>query len=221
MKLYRFEHGPIQILAVPVLNDNFDYLICRAGRALLIDAGAAAPVRRALEENGLELEQILLTHEHHDHIGGLPELESLCSGGATGVVGQVREIPTPGHTIDDTAYYFPEAAAVFTGDCLINGACGRLLGGTAEELYDSLQRIKVLPDETRVFGGHDYLEDNLRFGLSVEPDNAQIKARLELYRTDPAAAIFSTLGEEKQSNVFLRAKTAGEFAALRSAKDRF
>ena len=104
---------------------------------------------------------------------------------------------------------------------MINGACGRLLGGTAEQLFNSLQMIKKLPDETRIFGGHDYLVDNLAFAAAVEPENADVPARLELYRKDPAAALFATLAEEKQTNPFLRVDTVENFTELRRKKDLF
>jgi len=138
------------------------------------------------------------------------------------VLGTVcRSISTPGHMAVHKIYYCPELQVLFAGDTLINGACGRLLGGTAEQLFSSLQGIKKLSDETRIFGGHDYLVDNMEFALSVEPENEDVRARLELYRTDPAAAIFATLGEEKRTNPFLRVDTVEEFAALRRRKDTF
>lgn len=221
MKTSRFKKDALEIIAVPVLSDNFVYLVCRGSRALLVDAGDAPPVKRELETNGLTLERILLTHGHSDHTGGLAELKPLCSGGDTDDIAEIREIPTPGHTVEDKAFYFPEAAAVFTGDCLINGACGRMFGGTAAQLFDSLQKIKQLPGDTLVFGGHDYLEDNLLFALSVEPENTAVRDRLELYQDDPAAALFMPLSEEIKSNPFLRAETADAFADLRRKKDRF
>ncbi|MEN8254192.1 MAG: MBL fold metallo-hydrolase [Verrucomicrobiota bacterium] len=231
MNLNRFQIGDFEVLAVPVLYDNFVYLICREGKAVLIDAGEAEPVFKILEKENLQLLNILITHTHHDHTGGcraivdrlgvqstspgveageLPVLETVC-----------RSISTPGHVAVHKIYHFPEIGILFAGDTLINGACGRLLGGTAEQLFNSLQLIKKLPDETRVFGGHDYLAENMEFALSVEPDNAAAKARLDLYRTDPASAIFATLAEEKKTNPFLRIDTVGEFAGLRRRKDIF
>jgi hydroxyacylglutathione hydrolase len=223
--------GDYEMLAVPVLSDNFVYLVCREGEAVLIDAGEAKPVFQALEENNLRLRKLLITHTHHDHIGGCraiqdrlgvqstsPSVES----GTFPMLGTACEsISTPGHMAVHKCYYFPKLGVLFSGDTLINGACGRLLGGTAEQLFSSLQKICGLPDETRIFGGHDYLVDNMEFALSVEPDNEDAKVRLDLYRTDPATAIFATLAEEKKTNPFLRVKTVGEFAALRKQKDLF
>ncbi len=231
MEITRFKFGDFEVLAVPVLRDNFVYLVCRDGEAVLIDAGEAQPVFQALEENDLRLQKLLITHAHHDHIGGCraiqdrlgvqstsPSVES----GEFSMLGTVcRSISTPGHMAVHKIYHFPELGILFTGDTLINGACGRLLGGTAEQLFTSLRAICELPDDTRIFGGHDYLADNMEFALSVEPGNADMQARLDLYRTDPAAAIFAMLGEEKKTNPFLRVDTVEEFAELRQQKDCF
>ncbi len=220
MKPVRIQRGPFQIIAIPVLSDNFVYLICRDGQAVLIDAGEAPPVRRVLEENRLCLRKILVTPRHADHIAALADLQREVVDEAAEAAGPVEVISAPGHTADDVVFYFPEARAVFTGDTLINGACGRPLGGSAEQLFDSLQRIKKLPDETLVFGGHDYLDENLRFGLKMESANKSINDRLRRYHADPAAGLFVPLVEEKKTNPFLRAAGVKEFTALRHAKDR-
>jgi len=231
MNLTRFSFGDFEVLAVPVLRDNFVYLVCRDGEAVLIDAGEAKPIFSALEENDLRLQKLLITHTHHDHIGGCRAIQdrlgvqSTSPGveeGEFAMLGTVfQSISTPGHMAVHKCYYFPELGILFAGDTLINGACGRLLGGSAEQLFSSLKTICELPDDTRVFGGHDYLADNLAFALSVEPGNPDMQARLNLYRTDPAAAIFATLGEEKKTNPFLRVGSVGEFSTLRKQKDRF
>jgi hydroxyacylglutathione hydrolase len=231
MKVSRFQLGGFEVLAVPVLQNNFVYLICHDGDAVLIDAGEAKPVFEALDEYGLRLQKLLITHTHHDHIGGCrtiqdrlgvqsvsPGIES-CETRMLGTVCQA--ISSPGHMAVHKMYYWPELNVLFAGDTIINGGCGRLLGGTPEQFFHSLQGICALPDETRVFGGHDYLEENMKFALSVEPGNADMQARLDLYRTDPPSAIFAMLGEEKKTNPFLRVKTVEEFARLRRKKDLF
>ncbi len=231
MQVARFQFNGYEVLAAPVLRDNFVYLVCRDGEAVLIDAGEAKPVFNILERETLQLLNILITHTHHDHIGGcrkiqdrlgvqsvspavesaeFPVLETVC-----------RPISAPGHMAMHKIYYFPELGILFTGDTLINGACGRLLGGTAKQLFSSLGKICELPDDTRIFGGHDYLVANMEFALSVEPANADMQARLDLYRTDPTSAIFATLAEEKRTNPFLRVDTIEEFAELRRRKDFF
>ena len=223
--------GDFEVLAVPVLGDNFVYLVCRDGEAILIDAGEAKPIFRALDEKDLRLRKLLITHTHHDHIGGCRVIQDRLGVQSTSPAVEPGEVPmlgttchsisTPGHMAVHKCYHFPELGVLFTGDTLINGACGRLLGGTAEQLFSSLRKICELPDETRIFGGHDYLVDNMEFALSVEPGNEDIKARLELYRRDPASAIFAMLSEEKKTNPFLRVDFTREFAELRRKKDSF
>ena len=231
MKTIRFQIKEYEIFAVPVLSDNFDYLACRGGAAVLIDAGDAKPIFQALDENDLQLQKILITHTHHDHTGGCRTIQdrlgvqSVSPGVEAGEFSLLGtccfSISTPGHMVAHKCYYFPEPGILFTGDTLINGACGRLLGGTPGQLFSSLMRLCELPDETRVFGGHDYLAENMNFALSVEPGNVDMKARLDLYQSDPSAAIFSTLAEEKKTNPFLRVRSVEEFAELRRLKDRF
>lgn len=231
MSFSRFQIDGYEVLAVPVLYDNFVYLVCREGKAVLIDAGEAKPVFKILDKEDLQLMNILITHTHHDHVGGCRALvdrlgvQSTSPGVETGdfpVLGTVcRSVSTPGHMAVHKSYHFPELKILFPGDTLINGACGRLLGGTAEQLFNSLQWIKALPDETLIFGGHDYLVENMEFARSVEPGNSNAQVRLDLYRTDQAAAIFATLAEEKKTNPFLRADTVEQFAQLRRRKDSF
>ncbi len=219
MKTARIENGACEILAVPVLGDNVVYLVCRAGQAVLIDAGEAAPVREALAENGLTLRQIFITHSHGDHLFGLEELNGEILDADPAAAGPVEIFSAPGHTADGKMFYFPDAAALFTGDTLINGACGR--PSDMKALFQSLEKIKTLPAETLIFGGHDYLDENLRFGLSIEPENAAIQTRLEQYRRDPATALFVSLDEELKTNVLLRAESPETFRQLREAKNRF
>ena len=231
MQVTRFQFGDYEVLAVPVLRDNFVYLVCRAGQAVLIDAGEAKPVFHVLEKEELQLVELLITHTHHDHIGGCRAIQdrlgvqSTSPGVESGEVELLgttcRSFSTPGHMAVHKCYHFPELGVLFAGDTLINVACGRLLGGTAEQLFNSLQVIKALPDTTRVFGWHDYLVENMEFARSIEPDSDDIKARLDRYRRDPASAIFATLEEEKKTNPFLRVESIEAFTGLRLKKDMF
>ncbi len=211
---------PFSIWAVPVLTDNFVYLVCCGQDAVLVDAGAAQPVEAVLQKEGLTLRQILLTHRHGDHTAGAERLQTRIQPGGR-LPEPVETLALPGHTAEDKGYYYPAAGVVFTGDCLINGACGRVIGGSMQALFESLKRIKQLPDETLVLGGHDYLMDNLQFGLQQEPGNTAIQARIALYNRNPTAALFVTLAEEQRTNLFLRAPDLASFTALRDAKDRF
>jgi len=229
MQFSRFKFGEYEVLAVPVLHDNFVYLICRDGKAVLVDAGEAKPVFKILEQENLQLTEIFITHTHHDHVGGCRAIQDRL--GVLSVSPSVEEreynvfgvaarsVSTPGHMAVHKIYYFPELGVLFAGDALINGACGRLLGGTPGQAFNSLQKIKALPGGTRIFGGHDYLVENMEFALAMEPDNIDVKERLSLYHRDPAAAIFATLAEEKKTNPFLRVETVEEFAELRRRKD--
>lgn len=231
MKATLFQFGPFDVWVLPVLRDNFNYLVCRAHQAVLVDASDAGPVMRLVEREALQLLRILITHSDHDHVGGCRALQdrwgvqSLSPSVESGRIELLRTecevISTPGHARVHKVFHFPELGVLFAGDTLINGACGRVIGGTMEQLFASMQTIKSLPDETIVFGGHDYLDDNMAFALDVEPDNLDMQARLDLYRSDPAAAIFVSLAEEKRTNPFLRADSFEAFAALRRHKDCF
>jgi hydroxyacylglutathione hydrolase len=230
----RFNIGEYELLALKVLPgtyETFNYLLCRDGRAILIDAGEAKPIFQTLEKEELQLLDILITHGHTDHSGGCRAIQDRLGVQSTSpgvesrefqILGtSCRSFATPGHMDICKSYYFPALEIVFTGDTIIGGGCGRLMGGTAEQYFQSMEKIKRLPDETLIFGGHDYLEDNMAFALSVDPENGAMANRLALYTADPAAAIFSTLAEEKQTNPFLRVKSVGAFAALRQKKDHF
>lgn len=227
----RFQVGGFDVLAVPVLRDNFVFLVCRDGNALLIDAGDADPVFKALEQEQLQLQGVLITHAHHDHNGGCRAIQDRLGvlstspgveAGQNVFAGTVyQSVSTPGHVSVHKCFYFPELGMLFTGDTLINGACGRILGGTASQLFASLQWIKSLPDETRIFGGHDYLMGNMEFARSVEPENTDIQDRIDRYHNDPVGAVFVTLAEEKKTNPFLRVDTLDAFVDLRRAKDDF
>lgn len=214
------QRGAITIHAIPVLGDNLVYLVCRRDTALLVDAGESAPVKAILEHKRLKLSDILITHSHGDHTAGLSELQPLvCNTEALTIV---NTIAVPGHTPDDLAFHLPEAGIVFTGDALINGACGRVPSRDAAALlHQSLQRLATLPGDTLVLGGHDYLEENMRFALTVHPACTAARARLERYHTDQPGAIFVSLDEEKCTNPFLQAANTVEFTHLRHRKDHF
>lgn len=214
------EQGGWTVSAVPVFQDNFVYVVSLGKNAVVIDAGEAEPVAEYVRENGLILRDVLVTHQHADHTRGYNKLRALIAEGS-GEPGPVERLALPGHTSEDCGYYFPDAGVICTGDCLINGACGRVLGGRLEDLYQSLQRIKELPPETLILGGHDYLLDNMHFGLSVAPLSQAMKERIALYERNPQQAIFMTLGDEVCSNVFLQAESYESFCKLRNAKDVF
>lgn len=220
-----------RLRAVPVLQDNFVYLLEREGQAVLIDAGAAEPVVERVRAEGLHLLQVLITHDHADHTGGCLALQEALGvlARSPGVaarkeswLGTVCEVlSTPGHMAVHKSFYFPELGVVFTGDALINGGCGRVLGGIAAELFDSLGRLAMLPAETRVLGGHDYLLENLRFAESEGFCVEAVERRRLRYAIDRVGALFATVAEELESNPFLNCSSVTEFEAIRLRKDVF
>jgi hydroxyacylglutathione hydrolase len=220
-----------RLRAVPVLQDNFVYLLEREGQAVLIDAGAAEPVVELVRAEGLHLLQVLITHDHADHTAGCRRLQdelgvlarspSVIERTETWLGTSCEVLATPVHMAVHKSFYFPELGVVFTGDALINGGCGRLLGGTAMELFDSLGRLARLPAETRVLGGHDYLLENLRFAESEGVGGVAVERRRLRYAVDRAGALFATVAEEVESNPFLNCSSATEFATVRLRKDTF
>lgn len=249
----------LQIERIPTLRDNYSYLlVCdETHQAAVVDPAEAAPVVRAIERSGAQLTQILCTHHHPDHCGGNSELvaryrATVCAhasdaarvpGFSHGLeegdlvaVGQqsARVLFIPAHTRGHIAYVFDAAGALFCGDTLFAGGCGRLFEGDAAMMYSALcEKLASLPDATRVYCGHEYTESNLRFAATVEPDNQDIReklARVGAIRARAAAdwhaatpaemTIPSTLGEERLTNPFLRARDAAELGRIRALKDR-
>jgi len=237
----------MNVTLIPLLSDNYAYLLQdKSGAVAVVDPGEAGPVIAMLEQNGLGLDFILNTHHHHDHIGGNEKLRQQygsrlaapaadahriegidipLSDGDTFAFGDsaAQTIATPGHTSGHIAFWFAQDAALFCGDTLFSMGCGRLFEGTAAQMWDSLSKLSALPDETAIYCGHEYTEANGRFCLRAEPDNQALKARMEEVtqrRAQGLPTIPVSLGNEKQTNCFLRAGSASRFAALREQKDR-
>lgn len=232
---------PLQIVTVPCRTDNFAYLVHEpgTGATAVVDVPEAAPVRRALEERGWRLGDVLLTHHHGDHVEGLAELQSGLPAPArvTGAAADAHRLPpldravrpgdtvtlgtesgdvidVSGHTLGHIAYHFPGGPVAFTGDSLMALGCGRLFEGTAPMMWDSLSRLMALPEGTRILSGHDYLAGNLAFARSVEPGNAAAAARVARSRSGGPESVHVTLGEEMATNPFLRAARAETKTAL-------
>jgi len=222
-----------EIRAFTCLSDNFGYLIHDpATRATAsIDAPEAAAIIKVLEQEGWTLTDILVTHHHHDHVGGIPELKQKygcrvvaphdqttaianvdlrVANGDVVKIGDLlaRVLETPGHTLDHVSYVFDADKALFAADTLFSIGCGRVFEGTYPMMWESLLKLRALPDDFRLYCGHEYTAANVKFALNVEPDNAVLKARAEevtRLRGDNKPTIPSLLGEEKKANVFLRA----------------
>src|SRR5712664_858588 len=244
------DHGDImaaEIRLFPCLTDNFGYLIHDpATKATAsIDAPEAAPIVKALEREGWTLTDILVTHHHGDHVGGVAELkqkyncrvvaphdkstkianaDARVKEGDAVKVGDLtaRVLETPGHTLDHVSYVFDSEKALFAADTLFSIGCGRVFEGTYPQMWDSLLKLRALPDDFKLYCGHEYTAANVKFALTVEPDNAALKARaaeVTRLRADSKPTVPTLLGEEKKANVFLRADEPSVAASVRM-KDR-
>lgn len=240
----------LQIITLPARQDNYIWLLKKGQHALVVDPGDAAPVIERLQQLQLDLDAILLTHHHQDHIAGVPELlrhspQALCYGPQLPhpllpskiplVDGQVLRIPSmdlsfnimqlPGHTPEHIAY--EGEGCLFCGDVLFAGGCGRLLDGTAEQMYQSLQRIKQLPEQTQIYCAHEYTQSNLAFCQRVEPANPRTAERLRAIskrRQQGLPTVPSELADELATNVFLRTQLPqvrhwAELQALRECEN--
>jgi hydroxyacylglutathione hydrolase len=222
-----------EIRTFPCLTDNFGYLIHddETKATASVDAPEAGPVIAALEREGWTLTDILITHHHHDHVGGVAELKQKygcrvvaphdnttkianvdlrVGHGDVIKVGSLlaRVLETPGHTLDHISYVFDGEKALFAADTLFSIGCGRVFEGTYPMMWDSLLKLRALPDDFKLHCGHEYTASNIKFALTVEPDNEALKAWAEEVARLRAAnkpTIPVLLGDEKKANVFLRA----------------
>ena len=233
---------------IPVLRDNYVVVLQRGRRAAVVDPAVAEPVAAALEERGLELEAILHTHHHSDHIGGTPGLLRQWPAAAVVAAAADREripfqtrgvgdgdqftvldelvqvLAVPGHTRAHLAFWLPASGHLLCGDTLFVGGCGRLFEGTPEQMHRSLQRLAALPEATQVWCAHEYTEANFRWATAEAPDDAAIGARLDQVRALRAAGqatVPSSIGLERRTNLFVRAGSAAELARLRRSKDQW
>jgi hydroxyacylglutathione hydrolase len=246
----------------PCLQDNYGVLLHdpATGATAAIDAPEAAPVEAALKATGWRLTDILVTHHHADHTGGIAELKAHHRCRVVAPHGEAARIPlvdetvrendkvrvgglegrvieTPGHTAGHISYVFPADKLAFVGDTLFSIGCGRVIEGTPEMMWQSLLKLRGLPDDTRIYCGHEYTKANIRFAKSIDSGNSALNAREQEVEKLLAAhkpTIPSTIGEEKAANPFLRADVpevaksvglAGQpawkvFAEIRERKNR-
>ncbi len=220
---------------VPAFNDNYIWVLHDAQRALVVDPGESSGVRDYLEQHGLALEAILVTHHHADHTGGVAELRNAFNcevfgprnekmpepltrvggGQRIEVLGLPIEVmDVPGHTAGHIAYFCDQlksAPLVFCGDTLFSGGCGRLFEGTPAQMHASLSALAALPGETRVCCAHEYTLANLAFAEAVEPGNQDLQAYIRHCKDKRAQGIPtvpSTIETERRINPFLRATQA-------------
>jgi hydroxyacylglutathione hydrolase len=224
------------------LNDNYGVLLHDpdSGATASIDAPEAPAVEAALAATGWRLTDILVTHHHADHTGGVAELkrrhgcrvvapraerqpipavDMTVGEGDTVTVGGLigRILDTPGHTLGHITYVFDADHIAFVGDTLFSIGCGRVIEGTTAMMWDSLLKLRALPDDTQVFCGHEYTDANIRFALTIEPDNEALRARaaeVGRLRAADLPTIPSTIAAEKRANPFLRADMPSLAAAV-------
>lgn len=253
--------APLEIELFSCRSDNFGVLLHdpQTGATASIDAPEEKPILDALARRGWRLSHILTTHHHADHVAANAALKARF--GVT-IVGPAREaiagidrkvdggdsfdfagrrvevISTPGHTLGHICFHLPEERLLFSADTLFALGCGRIFEGTPAQMWDSLEKLAALPDETTVYFGHEYTLSNARFALTVDPGNAALERRaaeIEALRARNAFTAPTTIGLEKATNPFLRAadpdirrhlrmeqaSNAEVFAEIRARKDRF
>jgi hydroxyacylglutathione hydrolase len=226
----------LEVHQIPCLKDNYGYLVHDpdSGLTASIDTPDAAAIERALTERGWRLDYILNTHHHFDHAGGnlalkkktgcvivgsrndaarIPGIDVRVGEGDTFDLGRhrARILETPGHTVGHICYVFDDDRAAFVGDTLFSLGCGRLFEGTPQQMWGSLQKLRGLPDDMRVYCAHEYTESNGRFAATMEPGNAELAARMREVAALRAAGrptVPSTIGVEKATNPFLRPESA-------------
>lgn len=254
---------PLEIRIVPALNDNYMYAVTdpQNGDTAVIDPSESEPIQALLKKESWKVRQIMATHHHWDHVGGLVALKETTGArvvvsrydlsriaGADEAVGETDVVrigrfsasvlEIPGHTLGHVAYYFAEAGSVFCGDTLFSLGCGRLFEGTADQMWSSLSKLMALPDDTRIYCGHEYTVGHGAFVRSIDPANPALESFLkaaEDLRAEGKSTLPTTLGMEKRLNPFLRvadpafraqlglsnATAAEAFAFVRKKKDSF
>ena len=237
----------LEIVPVPAFTDNYIWLVHDrgSGETAVVDPGDAKPALAEAERRGWTIGQVWNTHKHWDHTNGnaavkdatgcivsgpageeVPALDVALAEGSEIRIGEHagRVIEIPGHTLGHIALIFEEQRAAFVGDTLFAMGCGRLFEGTAEQMYNSLQRLMELPADTAFYCGHEYTLSNARFAAHAEPDNQTIARRLaevQALRDKGEITLPTSVAEERATNPFIRSSDWQEFARLRAAKDSF
>ncbi|MCR9109049.1 hydroxyacylglutathione hydrolase [Marivita sp. XM-24bin2] len=254
---------PLELVTLPALSDNYTYLLhdSDSGATACIDVPEAQPILDELDKRGWTLTEIWLTHHHHDHIGGVDDLLAHYDAKVTGAAADRHRLPTlnrevsdgdafefggevvdildvSGHTLGHIAFVVPGSGYAFTADSLMALGCGRLFEGTAAQMWESLQKLAALHPETLICSGHEYTQANARFAITIDPNNPDLKDRIESIdskRSRNEPTVPSKLSEEAATNPFLRAADPAimahldmigadpvdVFAEIRARKDRF
>ena len=239
----------MRVEIIPCLQDNYSYLIIDENNnsACVVDPGEAKPIVDYLKNKNIKLRYILNTHHHFDHIGGNEYLKKKFGSIVVGFKKDINRIPEldvllednqiwkaenfeakiihiPGHTSGHICFHFFQEKLVFTGDTLFSLGCGRIFEGTYKEMFESLNKIKSLPEETKVYCGHEYTLNNLKFCIKYNPENRNLKKKAENIKKkidNGLPTIPSTIKDELECNIFLRANDLESFSKLRDLKDNF
>jgi hydroxyacylglutathione hydrolase len=237
----------LEVVRIPVLNDNYVWLLHddASGQTVVVDPAVAEPVLEAAAARGWAIDQIWNTHWHGDHVGGNAAIKAATGCIITGPAAEAGKIGTldrtvgegdsvrigdhlatvmavPAHTAGHVAYHLAGDHIVFVGDTLFAMGCGRLFEGTAAQMFANMARLAALPDDTIVYCAHEYTLSNGRFALGIEPDNvalAQRVAAVEVARARGEATVPTSIGQERATNIFMRATDVAQLAARRAAKD--
>jgi hydroxyacylglutathione hydrolase len=237
----------LEVVRIPVLSDNYVWLLHddASGETVAVDPAVAEPVLAAATARGWRIGQIWNTHWHGDHVGGNAAIKAATGCIITGPAAEADRIGTldrtvgegdhvrigdhvaivmavPAHTAGHIAYHLADDRIAFVGDTLFAMGCGRLFEGTAAQMFANMQRLAAMPDDTRVYCAHEYTLSNGRFALTVEPDNGALAARVaavEAARARGEATVPTSIGEERATNIFMRARDVAELAERRAAKD--
>ena len=239
----------IKIEIIPCLQDNYSYLIIDENKndACVVDPSEAKPIINFIEKENINLKYILNTHHHFDHIGGNIELKEKYNSIVVGYKYDAKRIPEinvlvednqiwkednfeakiihiPGHTTGHIAFYFFNEKILFTGDTLFSLGCGKIFEGTYKEMFESLSKIKNLPEDTKIYCGHEYTLQNSKFCIEHDPQNQDLQNKITKINEklkNNVPTIPSILKDEKECNIFLRAKNVESFSKLRDLKDNF
>jgi hydroxyacylglutathione hydrolase len=239
----------MEIKIIPCLQNNYSYLIIdkKNNTACVIDPSEAEPVIKYLENNKIKLKFILNTHHHHDHVGGNQELKKKYGACVIGYKGDKERIPEidilinnqetwiyknfeakiihiPGHTLGHICFYFHKEESVFTGDTLFSLGCGRIFEGTYSQMFNSLMKLKELPQNTKIYCGHEYTKKNSDFCIVHDANNKNLKAKIndiDIKLKAGLPTIPSTIKDELECNIFLRSNNIESFSKLRDLKDNF
>ena len=239
----------IKIEIIPCLQDNYSYLIIDENKndACVVDPSEAKPIINFIEKENINLKYILNTHHHFDHIGGNIELKEKYDSIVIGYKYDAERIPEinvlvednqiwkednfeakiihiPGHTTGHIAFYFFNEKIIFTGDTLFSLGCGKIFEGTYKEMFESLSKIKNLPEDTKIYCGHEYTLQNSKFCIKHDPQNQDLQNKITKINEklkNNVPTIPSILKDEKECNIFLRAKNVESFSKLRDLKDNF